>query len=83
MSFRERKQFKEHLRALGYSEFISQAILVISNFETLATILLWLVVRLAPDIQLPDEIQDVQARLTFLQAATKIIYTRTSVKLNI
>jgi clusterin-associated protein 1 len=85
MSYREFRDFRDSLLGLGYPRLISSENFKQPNFELVADIVYWLLIRYDPSIsnQLAEDISNEQARITFLTTAAEIIQAKARVKLNI
>lgn len=72
MSYRELRNFNEMMRGLGYTRMISLENFRKPNFELVADILYWLVLRFEPNADIPDNIEDEKNRVEFIRSVTGV-----------
>ncbi|XP_078052995.1 clusterin associated protein 1 [Augochlora pura] len=82
MSFRDLRNFTEMMRVLGYPRLISVGNFRIPNFPLVAEILIWLVKRFDPDVDLPTEHNTEEERIALIRAVAEFMALKTNVKLN-
>lgn len=82
MSFRELRNFAEHMRALGYQRLVSVENFRTPNFELVASVLYWMIKRYDPDIIVSDSIETEADRIEFLTKVANALATKAKIKLN-
>lgn len=82
MSFRELRNFTEVMRALGFPRLISMENFRAPNFPLVAEILVWLLNRYDPDVDIPKEINTEHDRVLFIRSVAQFMATKAHVKLN-
>ncbi|XP_076379260.1 clusterin associated protein 1 [Megalopta genalis] len=82
MSFRDLRNFTEMMRVLGYPRLISVGNFRIPNFPLVAEILIWLVKRFDPDVDVPSEHNTEEERIALIRAVAEFMALKTNVKLN-
>ncbi|XP_032428796.1 clusterin-associated protein 1 homolog isoform X1 [Xiphophorus hellerii] len=82
MSFRDLKNFTEMMRALGYPRLISMENFTTPNFTLVAEILIWLVRRYEPHVDIPTEVDTESDRIFFIKAVVQFMATKAHIKLN-
>uniref|UniRef100_A0A3P9NRG0 Clusterin associated protein 1 n=1 Tax=Poecilia reticulata TaxID=8081 RepID=A0A3P9NRG0_POERE len=82
MSFRDLKNFTEMMRALGYPRLISMENFVTPNFTLVAEILIWLVRRYEPRVDIPTDVDTESDRIFFIKAVVQFMATKAHIKLN-
>ncbi|XP_061593185.1 clusterin-associated protein 1 homolog isoform X2 [Cololabis saira] len=82
MSFRDLRNFTEMMRALGYHRLISMENFRTSNFALVAEILIWLVKRYEPHIEIPTDVDTESDRIFFIKAVAQFMATKAHIKLN-
>jgi len=82
MSYRELRDFTEHMKTLGYSTGLSHASFRQPNFPLVASCLLFLLRRYDPTLITADDISTQQARITFIQSITQLLWSKCNVKLS-
>ncbi|XP_055037648.2 clusterin-associated protein 1 homolog isoform X1 [Misgurnus anguillicaudatus] len=83
MSFRDLRNFTEMMRALGYPRLISMENFRVPNFPLVAEILIWLVKRYEPQMEIPSDIDTESDRVFFIKAVAQFMATKAHVKLNL
>ncbi|CAG9321340.1 CLUAP1_1 [Blepharisma stoltei] len=83
MSFREIRNFCEIMRSLGYSRIISMENFRTPNFELVADILDWLLLRVDPECDIPNDIEEERQRINFITNVAKFFLSKTRIKLNL
>ncbi|GIY01155.1 clusterin-associated protein 1 homolog [Caerostris extrusa] len=73
MSYKDIRSFTEMMRALGYPRLISLENFRFPNFTLVAEILLWLVKRYDPNVELPDDIDTEQDRVIFIKSVVQFM----------
>ena len=81
MSYRELRNFAEHMRALGYQRLVSVENFREPNFELVASVLYWMVKRYDPDVSVSDSIETEDDRVMFLTNVANALAAR-GIKLN-
>jgi clusterin-associated protein 1 len=82
MSYRELRNFCEIMRSLGYSRKISVENFRKPNFELIAEILYWLVMRYDPQADISDNIDEEADRVEFIKSVVLLFATKARLKLN-
>mmetsp|Transcript_6453 Transcript_6453/g.7676 ORF Transcript_6453/g.7676 Transcript_6453/m.7676 type:complete len:358 (-) Transcript_6453:590-1663(-) len=82
MSYRELRNFAEHMRALGYQRLVSVENFRVPNFELVASVLYWMVKRYDPEINLSDCIETEDDRVEFITNVVTALATKARIKLN-
>uniref|UniRef100_A0A096M4D8 Clusterin associated protein 1 n=1 Tax=Poecilia formosa TaxID=48698 RepID=A0A096M4D8_POEFO len=82
MSFRDLKNFTEMMRALGYPRLISMENFVTPNFTLVTEILIWLVRRYEPHVDIPTDVDTESDRIFFIKAVVQFMATKAHIKLN-
>ncbi|XP_077297406.1 clusterin associated protein 1 [Arctopsyche grandis] len=82
MSFRDLRNFAEHLRALGYPDNISLESFRQPNFPLVAALLTWLVERFDPDAILDGGINTIDERISIIRSTAQFMATKANLKLN-
>jgi len=82
MSYRELRDFTEHMKTLGYPTGLSHASFRQPNFPLVAPCLLFLLRRYDPTLITADDISTQQARITFIQSITQLLWSKCNVKLS-
>ncbi|KAM7012058.1 clusterin-associated protein 1 homolog [Tautogolabrus adspersus] len=82
MSFRDLRNFTEMMRALGYPRLISMENFRIPNFTLVAEILIWLVKRYEPQMDIPTDVDTESDRIFFIKAVAQFMATKAHIKLN-
>ncbi|XP_051737607.1 clusterin-associated protein 1 homolog isoform X1 [Ctenopharyngodon idella] len=83
MSFRDLRNFTEMMRALGYPRLISMENFRSPNFPLVAEILIWLVKRYEPQMEIPSDVETESDRVFFIKAVAQFMATKAHVKLNL
>ncbi|TRY93048.1 hypothetical protein DNTS_025172, partial [Danionella cerebrum] len=71
------------MRALGYHRLISMENFRSPNFPLVAEILIWLVKRYEPQMEIPFEVETESDRVFFVKAVAQFMATKAHVKLNL
>ncbi|XP_069377915.1 clusterin-associated protein 1 homolog isoform X1 [Paralichthys olivaceus] len=82
MSFRELRNFTEMMRALGYPRLISVQNFRTPNFTLVAEILIWLIKRYEPHMDIPTDVDTESDRVFFIKAVAQFMATKAHIKLN-
>ncbi|XP_077463786.1 clusterin-associated protein 1 homolog isoform X2 [Stigmatopora argus] len=82
MSFRDLRNFTEMMRALGYTRLISMENFRTPNFNLVAEIMLWLVKRYEPQMDIPSDVETESDRVFFIKAVAQFMATKAHIKLN-
>ncbi|KAK9519463.1 hypothetical protein VZT92_022191 [Zoarces viviparus] len=82
MSFRDLRNFTEMMRALGYHRLISMENFRTPNFTLVAEILIWLVKRYEPQMDIPTDVDTESDRVFFIKAVAQFMATKAHIKLN-
>ncbi|XP_029988784.1 clusterin-associated protein 1 homolog isoform X2 [Sphaeramia orbicularis] len=82
MSFRDLRNFTEMMRALGYPRLISMENFRTPNFTLVAEILIWLVKRYEPHMDIPTDVDTESDRIFFTKAVAQFMATKAHIKLN-
>nr|XP_061791132.1 clusterin-associated protein 1-like isoform X2 [Nerophis lumbriciformis] len=82
MSFRDLRNFTEMMRALGYTRLISMENFRTPNFNLVAEIMLWLVKRYEPQMDIPPDVDTESERVFFIKAVAQFMATKAHIKLN-
>ncbi|XP_070764341.1 clusterin-associated protein 1 homolog [Enoplosus armatus] len=82
MSFRDLRNFTEMMRALGYPRLISMENFRTPNFTLVAEILIWLVKRYEPQMDIPPDVDTESDRIFFIKAVAQFMVTKAHIKLN-
>ncbi|XP_044056539.1 clusterin-associated protein 1 homolog isoform X4 [Siniperca chuatsi] len=82
MSFRDLRNFTEMMRALGYPRLISMENFRTPNFTLVAEILIWLVKRYEPQMDIPTDVDTESDRIFFIKAVAQFMVTKAHIKLN-
>ncbi|XP_053476334.1 clusterin-associated protein 1 homolog isoform X3 [Ictalurus furcatus] len=83
MSFRDLRNFTEMMRALGYPRLISMENFRTPNFPLVAEILLWLVKRYEPQMDIPSDVDTESDRVFFIKAVAQFMATKAHIKMNL
>ncbi|XP_001630036.2 clusterin-associated protein 1 [Nematostella vectensis] len=82
MSYRDLRNFTEMMRSLGYPRLISMENFRSPNFALVAEVLIWLVKRYDPNVELPMDVETEQDRVLFIKAVAQFMATKAHIKLN-
>ncbi|CAH3013972.1 unnamed protein product [Porites evermanni] len=82
MSYRDLRNFTEMMRALGYPRLISMENFRSPNFPLVAEVLMWLVRRYDPNVELPTDVDTEQDRVLFIKSLAQFMATKAHIKLN-
>ncbi|KAL9956206.1 hypothetical protein ACROYT_G037651 [Oculina patagonica] len=82
MSYRDLRNFTEMMRALGYPRLISMENFRSPNFALVAEVLMWLVRRYDPNVELPMDVDTEQDRVLFIKSVAQFMATKAHIKLN-
>lgn len=82
MSYRDLRNFTEMMRALGYPRLISMENFRSPNFPLVAEVLMWLVRRYDPNVELPSDVDTEQDRVLFIKSLAQFMATKAHIKLN-
>ncbi|XP_035502791.2 clusterin-associated protein 1 homolog isoform X2 [Scophthalmus maximus] len=82
MSFRDLRNFTEMMSALGYSRLISMENFRTPNFTLVAEILIWLLKRYEPHMDIPTDVDTEPDRIFFIKAVAQFMATKAHIKLN-
>ncbi|KAM9763069.1 clusterin-associated protein 1 homolog isoform 2-T2 [Menidia menidia] len=82
MSFRDLRDFTEMMRTLGYPRLISMENFRTPNFALVAEILIWLVKRYEPQVDIPTDVDTESDRIFFIKAVAQFMATKAHIKLN-
>ncbi|XP_048090039.1 clusterin-associated protein 1 homolog isoform X2 [Alosa alosa] len=82
MSYRDLRNFTEMTRALGYPRLISMENFRTPNFPLVAEILIWLVKRYEPQMDIPSDIDTESDRVFFIKAVAQFMATQAHIKVN-
>ncbi|XP_062280310.1 clusterin-associated protein 1 homolog [Scomber scombrus] len=82
MSFRDLRNFTEMMRALGYVRLISMENFRTPNFPLVAEILIWLVKRYEPQMDIPTDVDTESDRIFFIKAVAQFMATKAHIKVN-
>lgn len=82
MSYREVRNFTEMMQTLGYPRIISMENFRQPNFTLVAEILVWLIQRYDPSLDLSTDIETEQDRVIFIKSAAQLMATKAHIKLN-
>lgn len=82
MSYRDLRNFTEMMRALGYTRHISMENFRTPNFPLVTEILVWLLNRYDPNIEIPADIDTEQDRIIFVRSVAQLLATKAHLKLN-
>lgn len=82
MSYRDLRNFTEMMRALGYPRLISMENFRSPNFALVAEVLMWLVKRYDPNVELPMDVDTEQDRVLFIKSVAQFMATKAHIKLN-
>ncbi|MBN3306421.1 CLUA1 protein, partial [Amia calva] len=82
MSYRDLRNFTEMMRALGYPRLISMENFRTPNFTLVAEILVWLVKRYEPQMDIPSDVDTEADRVFFIKAVVQFMATKAHIKLN-
>ncbi|XP_042271748.1 clusterin-associated protein 1 homolog isoform X2 [Thunnus albacares] len=82
MSFRDLRNFTEMMRALGYVRLISMENFRTPNFTLVAEILIWLVKRYEPQMDIPTDVDTESDRIFFIKAVAQFMATKAHIKVN-
>ncbi|XP_061153633.1 clusterin-associated protein 1 homolog isoform X2 [Syngnathus typhle] len=74
--------FTEMMRALGYPRLISMENFRTPNFNLVAEIMLWLVKRYEPQMDIPPDVETESDRVFFIKAVAQFMATKAHIKLN-
>ncbi|KAI4898061.1 hypothetical protein NFI96_018063 [Prochilodus magdalenae] len=75
--------FTEMMRALGYPRLISMENFRSPNFPLVAEILIWLVKRYEPQMDIPSDVDTESDRVFFIKAVAQFMATKAHIKLNL
>lgn len=81
-TFRDIRYFCEMMRTLGYTRIISLDSFKKPNFELVAEILDWLVLRFDPNAEIPENIETPDQRVKFMLAVTQLFVTKARIKVS-
>ncbi|XP_018370011.1 PREDICTED: clusterin-associated protein 1 [Trachymyrmex cornetzi] len=82
MSYRDLRNFTEMMRVLGYPRLISLANFRMPNFPLVAEIIVWLVKRFDPDVDIFSDHDIEEQRVTLIRSVAEFMALKTNVKLN-
>ncbi|XP_031416749.1 clusterin-associated protein 1 homolog [Clupea harengus] len=82
MSYRDLRNFTEMTRALGYPRLISMENFRTPNFPLVAEILIWLVKRYEPQMDIPSDIDTESDRVFFIKAVAQFMASQAHIKVN-
>ncbi|XP_020291052.1 clusterin-associated protein 1 [Pseudomyrmex gracilis] len=82
MSYRDLRNFTEMMRVLGYPRLISLANFRAPNFPLVAEILVWLVKRFDPDVDIPSDQETEDQRVALIRSVAEFMAVKTNVRLN-
>lgn len=82
MSYRELRDFCEHLRVLGYNRPITINAFVQPNFPLIADLYAFLLKRFDPSVVHSEDIDTPKARVAFIQNLTVLAQAKCSIKLS-
>ncbi|XP_032676888.1 clusterin-associated protein 1 [Odontomachus brunneus] len=82
MSYRDLRNFTEMMRVLGYPRLISIANFRVPNFALVAEILVWLVKRFDPDVDISSDHDTEEQRVALIRTIAEFMALKTNVKLN-
>ncbi|XP_036398028.1 clusterin-associated protein 1 homolog [Megalops cyprinoides] len=82
MSFRDLRNFTEMMRALGYPRLISMENFRTPNFTLVAEILIWLVKRYEPQMDIPSDVESESDRVFFIKAVAQFMAIKAHIKVN-
>ncbi|XP_014470110.1 PREDICTED: clusterin-associated protein 1 [Dinoponera quadriceps] len=82
MSYRDLRNFTEMMRVLGYPRLISIANFRVPNFPLVAEILIWLVKRFDPDVDISSDHDTEEQRVALIRTVAEFMALKTNVKLN-
>lgn len=82
MSYRELRNFTETMKALGYTRIISVENFRTPNFELVADILYWLLMRYDPRCTIADDIETESQRVKFIRESCNLFSTKARLKIN-
>ena len=82
MSYRELRDFTEHMKTLGYPSALSIDSFRQPNFPLVASLLLFLLHRYDPTLVPPEDISSQSARISFVQAVTALLLSKCHIKLS-
>uniref|UniRef100_A0A4W5QN37 Clusterin associated protein 1 n=1 Tax=Hucho hucho TaxID=62062 RepID=A0A4W5QN37_9TELE len=74
--------FTEMMRALGYPRLISMENFRTPNFTLVAEILIWLVKRYEPQMDIPSDVDTETDRIFFIKAVAQFMATKAHIKVN-
>ncbi|RXM32489.1 Clusterin-associated protein 1 [Acipenser ruthenus] len=80
--FNQHTNFTEMMRSLGYPRLISMENFRTPNFSLVAEILIWLVKRYEPQMEIPTDVDTEQDRVFFIKAVAQFMATKAHIKLN-
>ena len=81
-AYRELRNFCEIMRSLGYPRPISMENFKLPNFELVADILYWFVIRYEPDSYIQYEIDGEQDRVVFIKNIVQMFQQKARIKMN-
>ncbi|XP_011641997.1 clusterin-associated protein 1 [Pogonomyrmex barbatus] len=82
MSYRDLRNFTEIMRVLGYPRLISIANFRVPNFPLVAEILIWLVKRFDPDVDMLSDHDTEEQRVALIRSIAEFMALKTNIKLN-
>ena len=82
MSYRELRDFTEHMKTLGYPSALSIDSFRQPNFPLVASLLLFLLHRYDPTLVPPEDISSQAQRVSFIQAVTAMLLSKCHIKLS-
>lgn len=82
MSYRDLRNFTEVMRALGYPRLISLANFRVPNFPLVAEILIWLVKQFDPEVDISDDHDTEEQRVTLIRSVAEFMALKANIKLN-
>ena len=82
MSYRELRDFNEHMKTLGYPSALSIDSFRQPNFPLVASLLLFLLHRYDPTLVPPEDISTQSARIGFIQVVTALLLSKCHIKLS-
>ncbi|XP_034035923.1 clusterin-associated protein 1 homolog [Thalassophryne amazonica] len=82
MSFRDLRNFTEQMKTLGYPRLISLENFRTPNFTLVAEILIWLIKRYEPQMDIPTDVDTQSDRIFFIKAVAQFMAAKAHIKLN-
>ena len=82
MSYRELRDFSEHMKTLGYPSALSIDSFRQPNFPLVASLLLFLLHRYDPTLIPPEDISTQPSRIAFVQSITSLLQSKCHIKLS-